>query len=262
MAFRNCAENQDFHVDIFEFDLHITKDGVLILLHDGTLDRTSDCESVFGETDVRPENKTYEELRKLNMGAKFTADDGSMPYASLSGDSVPDDLKILSLGEVLDYLEAHGTYRYIIEIKNSGELGRKSTDILYETIREKGLLERAVLGTFKEDVAQYAESTYPDMKRGAVVSEVAQFYFASLFGDKNYKPTFDVMQLPFNEPRSSFGFNLGIARIINYAHEHDIAVQYWTVNEEEEMRYLMSIGADAVITDYPDKAYNIRETEF
>lgn len=41
-AFKNCVESKDFQTDIFEFDLHITKDGVLILLHDDTLDRTSD----------------------------------------------------------------------------------------------------------------------------------------------------------------------------------------------------------------------------
>lgn len=46
MAFKNCAENENFTVDWFEFDLHITKDNVLVLLHDDTLDRTSDSETV------------------------------------------------------------------------------------------------------------------------------------------------------------------------------------------------------------------------
>ena len=59
--------------------------GVLILLHDDTLDRTSDSAEVFGEEDVRPEDKTYEELRTLNMGAKFTAQDGSTPYKGSKG---------------------------------------------------------------------------------------------------------------------------------------------------------------------------------
>ena len=84
-AFKNCVESKDFQTDIFEFDLHITKDGVLILLHDDTLDRTSDSAEVFGEEDVRPEDKTYEELRTLNMGAKFTAQDGSTPYKGSKG---------------------------------------------------------------------------------------------------------------------------------------------------------------------------------
>lgn len=49
MAFKNCVENKDFHTDIFEFDLHITKDDILVLLHDHTLERTSDCEEVHGD---------------------------------------------------------------------------------------------------------------------------------------------------------------------------------------------------------------------
>ncbi|MBR2879090.1 MAG: hypothetical protein IKC02_00290 [Oscillospiraceae bacterium] len=39
---------------------------------------------------------------------------------------------------------------------------------------------------------------------------------------------------------------------MNYAHEHNIAVQYWTINDRDEMAYLQSIGADAIMTDLPD----------
>lgn len=64
-AFKACFENNnEYSVDILEFDLHITKDEKLILLHDDTLDRTSDCKEVFGEKDVRPENKTLGELKQ------------------------------------------------------------------------------------------------------------------------------------------------------------------------------------------------------
>ena len=82
-AFKNCAENPDFSIDVFEFDLHVTKDDVLVLLHDDTVDRTSDSQQVFGEKDVRPENKTYDELRQLNMGAQFETESGEKPYANM-----------------------------------------------------------------------------------------------------------------------------------------------------------------------------------
>lgn len=139
MAFKNCAENENFTVDWFEFDLHITKDNVLVLLHDDTLDRTSDSETVFGEKEVRPEDKTYEELRMLNMGAKFENENGEMPYADLSGEEVPNDLKIVRVEEVLDYLEdvGSGTYNYIIEIKNGEELGKKRLTFFILYLRKK-----------------------------------------------------------------------------------------------------------------------------
>ncbi len=46
--------------------------------------------------------------------------------------------------------------------------------------------------------------------------------------------------------------------MINYAHEHDMAIQYWTVNEEDDMEYLISVGADCIMTDYPDVLYNVK----
>ena len=67
MALKNCTKDVDFSIDVFEFDLHLTKDGVLVLLHDNEMDRTSDSVEVFGREHVRPEEMTFEELRKLNM---------------------------------------------------------------------------------------------------------------------------------------------------------------------------------------------------
>lgn len=258
MAFKNCAENDSFSINVFEFDLHITKDNQLVLLHDDTLDRTSDCEKVFGETDVRPENKTYDELRQLNMGAKFTNEAGEMPFADLSGEDVPDDIKIMRVEDVLDYLMSKGDYRYIIEIKNSDDLGRKGVDILYQILVERNLLDKVIFGTFHGEISEYVDENYKDMTRSTGIVEVLKFYFAALTNSKSYEPPCTVLQIPYGKPFSYFGLNTGTATIINYAHEHDMAVQYWTINEEEDMEYLMSVGADCIMTDYPDRLYNVK----
>lgn len=260
MAFKNCVENAAFTVDFFEFDLHITKDGVLVLLHDDELDRTSDCETVFQETNVRPENKTYEELRMLNMGAKFITDNGEMPYADLHGNEVPDELRILSLDEVLDYLTSQGSYNYIIEIKNEGELGKQGVDILYATLKERNLLDTAIFGCFHPEVSDYMDAAYPDMKRGAYTAEVVDFYLAALTNQAGYTPSFDVLQLPFGSMKDSYGLNLATAQIINYAHKNNLAVQYWTINDEKDMEYLIRIGADCIMSDYPDVLYSVRSS--
>ena len=68
------------------------------------------------------------------------------------------------------------------------------------------------------------------------------------------------LQLPFGDAESSFGINLGTTTVINFAHAHDLAIQYWTVNAEEDMAYLASVGADALITDYPDRAAQVLHT--
>lgn len=260
VAFRNCVENSDFNVDVFEFDLHITKDNVLVLLHDDTLERTTDCEEVFGEAEARPENYTYEELRQLNIGAKFENTKGEMPYANLSGENVPDDLKILRVEDILDYLMSQGDFDYIIEIKNGGDLGKKGVDILYPILEERGLLDSVIFGTFKEEISLYVDENYPNLKRSATIKEVLTFYFAALRNDKNFEANYIALQIPYNMPWRIVG-NLATAKVINYAHSHDIAVQYWTINDEKQLKYLASVGADCIMTDYPDKLYKVIHAE-
>lgn len=258
-AFRGCAENPDFQVDYFEFDLHMTADDILVLSHDSTLDRVSDAAAVFGAENVLVRDKTLAELKHLNMAAQFVSGAGEAPYADLHGDAVPDELRILSLDEVLDYLTAAGDYHYIIEIKDGGEVGLAAADQLYATLQARGLLDRVIVGSFRDEVASYITANYPDMHRSASPEEVVQFYFAALTGKRDFTCSYDVLQLPFGDAESSFGINLGTATVINFAHANDLAIQYWTVNSEKNMTYLASIGADALITDYPDRAAGVLE---
>ncbi len=257
MALKNCVESKDFSVEYFEFDLQMTKDDVLVLLHDSKLDRTSDSEFVIGRPDVRAEECTFEELRKLNMGAQFEDENGNKPFKDLHGDAVPDDLRIASLDMVLDYLETIAPFRYIIEIKNGGDLGKKGVDILYASVKERGMLGRVAFGTFKKEVSDYKDEKYPDLIRGAYQSEVIDFYLAALLNKKNFEPKYGVLQLPFHNEGSDKHINLGTATVLNYAHAHDLAVQYWTVNDEADIEYLIRLGADCIMTDYPDRAFKI-----
>ena len=257
MALKNCAENSDFSIAVFEFDLHITSDGYLVLLHDDTLDRTSDAQTVFGETDVRPENKTLAELKQLNMGAKFKNDAGEKPYADLTGEDVPDELRILTINEAFAYLHAKGDYDFIIEIKNSGDLGKRGVDTLCALLEERDMYDNVAFGTFHEEISQYVDETYPQLSRSTSIDEVIAFYIAALTNSKTYEPPCSVLQIPFTAKYLDMGINLGTAQVINYAHSHDMAIQYWTVNKEDDLRYLVSMGADCIMTDYPDRLYRI-----
>ena len=255
MAFENCINAENFRTDIFEFDLHITKDGQLIILHDDTLDRTTDSAFVFGVSGARPEDYTLGELKALNFGAGFTDASGNQPYADLHGDQVPPNLRVATLTDVLDYLEENGGFRYIIEIKNSRALGYLAADRLYAVLQEKDLLQKAVIGTFKGEITKYISQKYPDMLRSASIAEVIGFYLDSLF--KTERPEgyykFTALQIPANQ----FFIKLGTARLVNYAHKNGLAVQYWTINDADTIRYLKSINADCVMSDVPDLAFSV-----
>ena len=252
-AFRNCAESTAFHTDFFEFDLHLTKDDQLVLMHDDSLDRTTDSRTVFGEPGVIVRDKTLEELKQLNIGARFITDDGEMPYYEYSGDNVPDDLRILTLNEALDYLTGIDQYHYIIEIKDGGADGILASDILYEQLKARDLLNCAIICSFHDEVLDYVDKKYPDALRGAGVNETLEFILAAGLKDKDYTAECDAVQLPYGDPKAAKGLNLGLVGIVNYAHAHDVAVQYWTINDVDDMKYLKSIRVDVIMTDYPEK---------
>ena len=261
------ATTGGYKVDIWEFDLHITADEQLILLHDHTLDRTSDSEQVFGVKDARPEEYTLAELKKLNMGHNFELN-GEYPFRYLTSEEVADaGLDVCTLGDVLDYMESDearaaapdGRFSYIIEIKNSGKLGERAADLLYAELSSRGLLPYVVFGTFNQNVSDYVDAHYPDMLRSSSICEVLDFWLAYLTGADLSKRGvgYCALQIPYS---SSISF-LGTKGLIEYAQKYNIAVQYWTINEEEDMRHLQSIGADCIMSDKPDLCYSVLRGE-
>lgn len=255
MAFEGCVNSENFETDIFEFDVRLTKDEKLIIVHDDTLDEVSNAVEYFGTTDIYPENYTYEELYNLNMGEFFKNADGEMPYNGLRGDDIPDNLRIATVMRALTYLESNGNYRYSIEIKNNGELGVKAVDALCNTLSLMKLTDKVIVSSFNKDVILYIEENHPELTRSAYNVEVALLYLDSLLGinrDENHYG-FDVIQVPPDK----YIVNLGTSKLVNYAHKNNIAVQYWTINDAEKMKFLQSIGADGIITDIPDTAYEV-----
>ncbi len=258
-AFKNCLENGEYKVDILEFDLRLTKDGELVLLHDETLDRTSNAVEFFGQEKVKASEKTLAELKQLNMGENFAAEDGSMPYRGLRGDGIPNEVKIPNLNEILDYCESQRSdLRYIIEIKDGSSLGKRATDRLYEILSQRGLTDRAIVGSFKSDILQYIDEKYPTVIRSASPAEVLLTYYRFLFNVnlKNYDLKFKVLQIPNVE-----FFKTGGAAFVDYCHYYNLAVQYWTINDAEEMRSLINARADGILTDNPSMASKVLERQ-
>ncbi len=255
MAFEGCMESEEFKTDIYEFDLHITKDGVLILSHDSSLDRMTNAEEVFGYSGVKIADLTYEEIRTLNFGEGFKDSDGNYPYAGLHGEFIPENLRALSLENALDYLESNGGFGYIIEIKNSGELGYKATDELYRILTERNMISKVVVGTFNGEVTKYIDENYPDMLRSASIVEAVFFFLRATFNIPADEDTFkyDALQVP----SMAVVLNLASTRVINYAHEHNLAMQYWTINDPYECARIAANGGDAIMSDYPDMAYAV-----
>ncbi|MBP3442361.1 MAG: hypothetical protein J6L62_06115 [Clostridia bacterium] len=259
MAFENIIANADtVDVDILEFDVQITKDGELVLMHDLTYDATSNAEEAFGRKNVFVSSVTFEEAQMLNMGENFKGD-GSYPYKGLRGDDIPYNLRVVTCDTVIDYIEANcgeKEYKYVIEVKSIGADGKRAVDKLYSVITQRNLQDRVIWSTFAPDVSSYMVKNYPEISRTADAIEAIQFYFYYRMGWdlQDVNPTYIALQIPYGENAFDNIINLGNREMINYAHENNIALQYWTINNENDIIHLTKNGADCIMTDYPQMA--------
>ena len=255
-------ENTKHTTDIIELDLKITKDGYLILLHDKTFDRTSNSNELLGTQNARPSEFTLEQIWNLNLGENFQNLNGDFPYRGLRGEQIYDCLRPVTINEVFAFLENETEVRprYILEIKNSKDLGKKAVRELINAMnayQENGIFERAIVASFNGEVLKYIDRNFPEVQRSASIGEVVNFYFRFLFRIGLNEVNYTVLQIPYRK----FFINFANRNLVNFANQHGIAVQYWTVNDERTMRRLIDIGADAIITNRPDLLYRILNEE-
>ena len=248
-------------VDVIETDLQLTKDGELILLHDETLDRTTNAVEVFGKEGNKVEDHTLAELKTLNFGESFKDKEGNTPYAGLKGEDIPDNLRACTIEELLTYLESQRHFRYILEIKDDGERGIAATDKLVKLIKEMGIEDDVIVASFNQTVLSYLDEAYPECHRNASASEAVSFYVDWLL-NKEAKDNHDYDILDITPhygifaKDNDFGINHGLLVLdsqgfINYAHECNLSVFYWTVDDKETFDYLKSVDVDGIITDDP-----------
>lgn len=256
MAFENLMENRDaLGVDTYELDVQLTKDGKLVTIHDLTYDATSNAVEFFGKENVKVNSLTYEEARQLNMGERFKQN-GQKPYQGLRGDDIPENLKLPLCEDVIKYVEENSgdrKFNYQIEVKAMGNDGRRTTDELYKLIKKYGIEDRIIWATFDPYISSYMVKNYPEIPRSGNAIEALQFFFyARMDWDLSVtNPTYSSFQLPYGSSAVDGLINTGTRQVLNYAHKNNISITYWTINNEEEIRYLVNNGADCIITDQP-----------
>ena len=95
------------------------------------------------------------------------------------------------------------------------------------------------------------QTNYPHLLRGAPTGSAAKFVLTEyLFVNIFDRSDFACLQIPLSYD-VGIEISLDSQRLINRAHRRNIAVQYWTINDEEEMRMLIEMGADCIMTDDP-----------
>ena len=258
-------------VDIIESDLHLTKDGYLVYNHDSYIDETCNVNGDVSLAEVKElcrkeENRHYikdmtlEELRSYNFGYYFTDESGDRIYKDCT-DHAALGLSIATADQLFSmFRETAPELLFIVEIKDSGDRGREACRILYDTLSEYPVFkDRVVVGTFNDEIEDELKAKYPDLLRGAPTGTAAKFILTQYLGLNLFdRSDFACLQIPVS-------FDLGIELYLNnrglvkQAHRRNVAVQYWTINDEDEMRMLIELGVDCIMTDDPELLREVLE---
>ncbi|HCG05280.1 MAG TPA: glycerophosphodiester phosphodiesterase [Desulfovibrio sp.] len=245
--------------DLWELDVQLTADGHLVVVHDDTLERTTDVAS-------RPEyahrapwrvcDFTLVEVRGLDAGGWYQAAD---PFGQVaSGGVTADDLRLFpglripTLDEALAFTADHG-WRVNVEIKDmtvnaDGSPGSPGCPpypgdaavvrAVLECIRAHGLTEKVILSSFRHDYLRHAAAMQPALALAALVEDVRPADPVALCRDLGvvaYHPGDDIVTEADVAALRAMG----------------VAVNVWTVNEEADMRRFIDWGVSGLITDFP-----------
>lgn len=213
--------------DGLEFDVRLSRDGVVVVHHDATLERTTD-----GTGPVAAH--TADELARLDAGFHFNG------FRGRTG-GVP---------RLDDVLRRYPNARCIIELKaDEPELAHRTID----TVRAADALERVALGSFSTRVLRAARAREPRLVTGASREETRLALYRSWVRWPVRRPPYREFQVP----EISGATRVVSPRFVRHAHEAGVAVRVWTVDEERDMRRLLSWGVDGLISDRPDVAVQV-----
>jgi glycerophosphoryl diester phosphodiesterase len=208
-----------------ETDLHLTRDGVLVCIHDHTLDRTTDGIGPVSEL-------TFEELAGLDAGYRHVGTEGAVFRGK--------GIRVPSLEEAVVTFPA---VSFVVDLKTENLV-----DPLNDIVERLGLHDRLIVGSFSDrrlDEFRAVAGGRVATSTGAALSR--SWVIASRMG-RGVRCDALALQLP----RSSRGVRVIDRRLVEAAHGLGLQVHVWTVNEPVAMTELLDLGVDGIITDRPD----------
>lgn len=219
LAFRKAAE---VGCDGIELDVQLTKDGVIVIMHDETIDRTTN-----GKGNLR--DYTYEELCAFDCCGKFPG--------------MYDFQRIPTLQEYLEWVKDTGLLTNI-ELKNSVYYYENLEEKVIDKVRELGMEDRVIFSSFNLVSVTKCKRMIPEIPMG-FLSETRvdnMGAFAKEYQVEYYHP--DKSYLTENQ--------------VEDCHRKGIGVNVWTVNKKTDMERMAEWKVDGIFTNYPDKAKELK----
>ena len=218
-------------VDALELDVHATADGTLVVHHDTAVDRTTSGRGRVNEL-------TLEAIKKLDAGYHFSLDGGeTFPFRG-QGITVPTLREIFAaLPEMTFNIEPKQHTPSIVAP-------------LCALIRERKMTAKTIIGSFNQTTIDDFRRQCPEVATSASPSEVSKFLALQKTGlADSYSPPMQALQVP----RNLGSLAVVSKEFVEAAHQSNLKVHVWTINETAEMQRLIELGVDGIMTDYPDR---------
>ena len=225
-AFNRATE---LGVDVLDMDLRVTADGEVVVIHDASVDRTTNGQG-------RVDAMTLAGIRELDAGYRFE-NGGEFPYRGRG-------LTVSTLGEVLSEFPES---RLILEMK---QFTHEQAVAFCRLLMERNATKRVLVASFAHDPMKAFRAECPEvatsatMREGLILYHLNRIRLASL-----YRSPAVALQIPET---------LGDTRIVeprlfDLAAAYNVRVQVWTVNDGVDMRRLLRMGVHGILTDFPDR---------
>ena len=219
-------------VDALETDVRITRDDVPVLFHDETLDRTTN-----GQGKVR--EFTFEELQDLELGHDFVDPvTGEYPFRGKGFKIIP--LELL--------FERFPGMRVNIDIKDRFS---SAPQVIHDLIVANNAEDRTLVGSFHhKQTVRFREISKRSIPTAATTREISLFLIGAL---KKRGINFEAIQAPMRH----WFVKIITPRNITRAHDNNIAVHVWTINDVNTMKTLLNWNVDGIFTDFPETLINL-----
>lgn len=205
--------------DYIELDVQLTSDGELVVFHDEDIKRTTNGTGILCD-------KTYNELIQYSAGSWFS-EDGEF-----------DDVKIPTLAEVLEYV-GHDILLNI-EIKSHGNVTATAEKVV-ELVEQYDIGSSCYITSFSYQALKKVKELQPKIKT-ALIANIAP---STVYSQMKY---IDAVSMNYLFVNSS---------VVNYAHHSGKKVFVWTVDRSGEMKKMMALGVDNIITNRPEKCLEV-----
>ena len=223
----------DLGVLYLETDVHMTRDGEIVVSHDGDLERICGQPGVIKEMD-------YADVAKADAGYTFTLDGKEFPFRGKG-------LRIPLLAELL---AAFPNAFFNIELKPEDV---SITESALRVIDAAKMQRRVLLAGEHQNRLDEVRAMAPGIATSFGYLDIAAFMQALASREPAYRPAGDALQIP----PEYYSWKLATPETIAMAHRHGVEVHIWTLNDEPTMREMLDLDVDGIMSDFPSLALKV-----